>query len=298
MWAFNSSLHEMGLKLCQSDFEIIKAISPLQESQKEKSDTGHKLFQFLKESGRILPNDIELLHDIFNLMDLVEPLNVLREYEGKFLTHDCQPSAPPFSGVSQQPPYPTTYPPHCPPNTGYSPLPTGWSQVPGTEAVPETGQPHTLYSSRPLDYIDETYPRPTNSYHSPVPNLPSSAYQHPPHQAAVPTAPGDVSTGRGSEEHSQQLSSDPYQSGPSPQWNSRVRHFQTQISQTPSPGGHRSMLQPSVTSQPATNSVPSLSQPSAHLPQNTPPGNRHPLPPANITPYLTPPANSTTHPAP
>ena len=299
MRAFNSSLHQMGLKLRLSDFEIIKAISPLQESQKERSDTGQKLFHSLKESGRISPNDTELLHDIFNLMDLVQPLNVLREYEEKFLTHDCQPSAPPFSGASQQPPYPTTYPPHRPPNIGYSPLPTGWSQVPRTEAVPETGQPHTLYSRRPLDYIDETYPRPTNSYHSPAPtNLPPAAYPHPPpHQAAVPTAPRDVSTGRGSED-SQQLSNDPYQSGPSPQWNSRVHHFQTQISQTPSPGEHRSMLQPSVTSPHATNTVPSLSQPSIHLPQNTPPGNLHPLPPANITPYLSPPATSTTLPAP
>ena len=247
--AFNDALLKMSRKVSTTDFEIIRGICPLPQGTKSEQSGPHQLFHALKTLGRIGPCDTELLRDIFTVMELAEPLQVLTEYE-EFLNQDPRPSAPmapnttspiSYSYPPQQSAYHHNNPylppsPAAPQNGSYcsqqSPLSAGWPAQPPVGAVPEPS-PLDL-RSRPPGYTDHTYPRPLHSTQSQGVSHPQ-VFPHTPcqggggDQAAAPPGLGHTSTLRSGEP----LDSDLQRPLP---FNPTAHHnFQSQVSFPSSP---------------------------------------------------------------
>ena len=80
--------------------EIMVAISPIPDSLKEHMNKGYQLFEELKRHGCISENDTEFLDDVFTLLNLQAPLQLLQSYQRQYpqtIFPEPSPSAPTFA---------------------------------------------------------------------------------------------------------------------------------------------------------------------------------------------------------
>ena len=198
--------------------EIMVAISPIPDSLKEHMNKGYQLFEELKRHGCISENDTEFLDDVFTLLNLQTPLQLLQSYQHQYpqtIFPEPSPSAPTFATPpsSLQPSYssPSEGSPsflslpthHSPVETsgvgGLSPhqppyLPHQVSTYPQT--TPHAQWQHNTYPRPPqttspqsrTQWQHETYPRPPqttssqlqrNTYLRPVATSGTSSSLHP-----------------------------------------------------------------------------------------------------------------------
>ena len=105
--AFRKMLLIISENLTWPHLEIMVALSPTPEGNKERLTRGIHLFEEMKLHGCISENDTELLQSLFTLLNLKAPMDILQQYLSEFLsvtTNQYEPSAPPSLEPFHSPP--------------------------------------------------------------------------------------------------------------------------------------------------------------------------------------------------
>ena len=98
---FKSTLLKISRTIGKQQLEIMVALSPTPEASKENIHVGHELFHQMERHGCISENDTELLQEIFELLNLTDPIKILHSYLQAFppIIHEPQPSAPQYASL-------------------------------------------------------------------------------------------------------------------------------------------------------------------------------------------------------
>ena len=94
---FRGVLMKMSHTITEKHLEIMVALAPIPEASKEDIQYGYQLFEQLEHHGYIGENDVELLQEMFELLQLAKPKMLLSQY-----TTACVPSESLPSGCAAQ----------------------------------------------------------------------------------------------------------------------------------------------------------------------------------------------------
>ena len=81
---FNKVLLRISDYIPSESLDIMVALTPIPESKKESIRQGYKLFHEMKQCGCISENDVEFLDELFEVLKLVKPIELLDKYKKQF----------------------------------------------------------------------------------------------------------------------------------------------------------------------------------------------------------------------
>ena len=79
---FNVLLHEISSGLPRNDLESLVDICGIEESRKDEIKSGHKLFNFLRQDGRIEKDNVSFLIEILNTIKRRDLVHHVEKYQG------------------------------------------------------------------------------------------------------------------------------------------------------------------------------------------------------------------------
>ena len=99
---FRSILLRISRTFPRKHLEIMVALPPIPEAEKQNITEGHDLFHQMERHGCISENDTEMLEEILELFSLTDAIKYLTEYQNEFppIIHNPRPSAPIYASPS------------------------------------------------------------------------------------------------------------------------------------------------------------------------------------------------------
>ena len=99
---FRSILLRISRTFPRKHLEIMIALPPIPEAEKQSITEGHDLFHQMERHGCISENDTEMLEEILELFSLTDAIKHLTEYQNEFppIIHELRPTAPIYASPS------------------------------------------------------------------------------------------------------------------------------------------------------------------------------------------------------